>query len=58
MIYGVEKSVKDSHKIFIDERSLDWSVRLWVEQVGRHFWSSLEVKKEIEIFKDNLTPNY
>jgi hypothetical protein len=26
-----------------------------VEQVGCHFWSSPEVKKEIEIFKDYLS---
>jgi hypothetical protein len=34
---------------------LYWGVRLGVEQVGRHFWSSPEVKKEIEILKDNLS---
>ena len=30
-------------------------MQFWVEHVGRHFRSSPEVKKEIEIFKDNLS---
>jgi hypothetical protein len=34
---------------------LNWAVRLGVEQVGSHFWSSPEGKKEIEIFKDHLS---
>jgi hypothetical protein len=33
---------------------LSIEVQLWVEHNGRHFWSSPDVKKEIEIFKDNL----
>jgi hypothetical protein len=44
-----------SHKIFINDRCLNCGVWLGVEQVGCHFRSSQEVKKEIEIFKDNLS---
>jgi hypothetical protein len=47
------ETVKDSHEIFMDDRSLNWGVKLGIEHIDRHIWSSLEVKKEIELFRNN-----
>jgi hypothetical protein len=53
--YFLRNRERWSHESFRDDRSLDWGCQLGVEHFGLHFRSSLEVKKEIEIFKDNLS---
>ena len=55
LFHFLQNHERYSDRIFMDNRSLNWGLRKGDGYVSCHFRSSTEVKKEIRIFKANLS---